>query len=177
MCGCPGVLRPPLARRGPGPSPEGMAEGAGFGVAQEEGDLGQAQIGIPEISDGQILAKLIQNPGKAHPQLTEAPRQGADAHPELLRDRLGLGLSSAKQLRDDRLDPVPQIGRGVHPAGQDLLAVAGQNRVQPFVRRGDRQDKNGFARSSANCAGRQNGLGNRRTSRALRCRGCVRDGT
>ena len=31
-----------------------MAEGAEFGIAEEEGDLGQAEIGVPEISEGQI---------------------------------------------------------------------------------------------------------------------------
>src|SRR5215472_12344442 len=56
-------------------------------------------------------------------------------------DRLGLGFSFAKQFRDDPLDPVPQIGRAVLPAGQDLLAVAGQKLVQPFVYRRNRQGK------------------------------------
>ena len=56
-----GVLRPPLTRRGPGPSPEGMAEGTEFGVAQQESDLREAKIGVPEISEGQIMTKFVQN--------------------------------------------------------------------------------------------------------------------
>ena len=63
------MLRPPLTRRGLGPSPEGMAEGAEFGVAEQEGDLRQAQIGVLEISEGQIMAKLVQDLSKAHPQV------------------------------------------------------------------------------------------------------------
>ena len=64
-----GVSRPPLSRRGPGPSPEGMAEGAEFRVAKEEGDLREAQILISEIPDCQIMAKFVQNLTKAHPQV------------------------------------------------------------------------------------------------------------
>ena len=65
-----GVLRPPRTRRGTGPSHEGAAEGAEFRIAQQEGNLRQAQIGVPEISEGQIMAKLVQDLSKAHPQTT-----------------------------------------------------------------------------------------------------------
>ena len=52
-----------------------MAEGAEFRIAQEEGNLRQAQIGVPEISEGQIMAKLVQDLSKSHPQIAEAPGQ------------------------------------------------------------------------------------------------------
>ena len=87
------------------------------------------------------MAKLVQDLSKGHPQVGETPGQGADTHSKLVGDRLGLGFSSAKQSRDDPLDPMPQIRRAVLPANQDLLAVAGQEPVQPFVRRRKRQGK------------------------------------
>jgi len=46
-----------------------MAKGAEFRVAQEEGDLREAHIGVSEIPEGQIMAKLVQNLTKAHPQV------------------------------------------------------------------------------------------------------------
>jgi len=46
-----------------------MAEGAEFRVAQEEGDLREAQIGISEIPEGEIVAKFVQDLTKAHPWL------------------------------------------------------------------------------------------------------------
>jgi len=116
-----------------------MAEGAELGISQQEGDLREAEIGIPEISEGKIMAKLVQDLREAHAQIAEPPGQSAHAHPELVDDDLGLGFSSAKELRDDRLDPMLQIGRAVLPARQDLLAIAGQKPMEPFVRRGDRQ--------------------------------------
>jgi len=38
-----------------------MAEGTEFGVAQQESDLREAKIGVPEISEGQIMTKFVQN--------------------------------------------------------------------------------------------------------------------
>src|SRR5215469_1221975 len=133
------VLRPPRARRAPGPAPEGMAEGAELGIAQQEGDLGEAEIGIPEISEGQIMAKLVQDLGEAHPKLAEPPGQSPDAHPELMGDDLRLRFAPGKELGDDPLDPIPQIGRALLPVCQDLLAIAGQKPMEPFIRRGNRQ--------------------------------------
>src|SRR5262249_36152191 len=125
------VLCPPRARRGPGPSPEGMAEGAELGIAPQEGGLGEGGVGGPRISEGQIVAKLVQDLREAHPKVAEPPGQSAHAHPELMGDELGFGFSSAEELRDDLLDPMAQIGRAVLPAGQDLLAVAGQKPMEP----------------------------------------------
>jgi len=45
-----------------------MAEGAEFRVAQEESDLREAQVGVSEIPEGQIMAKFVQDLSKAHPQ-------------------------------------------------------------------------------------------------------------
>jgi hypothetical protein len=36
-----------------------VAEGAELGVAQEESDLREAEIGVPEKSEGQIMAKFV----------------------------------------------------------------------------------------------------------------------
>jgi len=46
-----------------------MAEGAEFRVAKEKGDLREAQIGISEIPEGEIMAKFVQDLRKAHPQI------------------------------------------------------------------------------------------------------------
>jgi hypothetical protein len=43
-----------------------MAEGAEFRVAQQESDLREAKIGVPEISEGPIMTKFVQKT-KAHP--------------------------------------------------------------------------------------------------------------
>ena len=59
------------------------------------------------------------------------PGQGADTHPKLAGDHLGLGFSTAKQFRDDRLDPMPQIRRAILPANQDLLTIAGHKLYAP----------------------------------------------
>jgi hypothetical protein len=58
-----------------------MAEGAEFRVSQEESDLREAQIGVREICEGQIMAKLVRDLSKSHPQIAEAPGQSPNTHP------------------------------------------------------------------------------------------------
>ena len=61
-----------------------MAEGTEFGVAQQESDLREARIGVPEISEGQIMTKFVRNLTKAHPQGAELEDAAPCREPEAL---------------------------------------------------------------------------------------------
>ena len=61
-----------------------MAEGTEFRVAQQESDLREARIGVPEISEGQIMTKFVRNLTKAHPQGAELEDAAPCREPEAL---------------------------------------------------------------------------------------------
>src|SRR5438874_8308441 len=109
------------------PTPERMAEGAGVGVAEEVGDFGEAQALVAEVLLGEIGAQLVEDSKEARPTVLESAGQGADAHAQLARYRLGADLAARHQVHQHTLNLVAQPGRHRLAVGKDLLAIAGQD--------------------------------------------------
>lgn len=68
---------PPLLRRAAMPLAQRVVEAALLGIAEQEGDLGQAQRGVAQVLVGQLAAGRVQQGLEAGAGLRQAALQGA----------------------------------------------------------------------------------------------------
>src|SRR6185436_20167857 len=95
----------------PCPSLAGVAEGAEFLIAQEPGDFGHLEPLLLQISLGETVTEILQDPGKADVFRGQTPAEGAPADAETLSDRLQRRLPVREQGRDRILDPRLPVSR------------------------------------------------------------------
>jgi hypothetical protein len=73
-----------LARSLSSPPLEGAVEGAELRVAEEEGDLADAQVGVAEVLEAQLATHCVDGILEGGVVLSEAALEGASAEMELL---------------------------------------------------------------------------------------------
>lgn len=118
--------------RAAGPASEGAGEGAGFGIADQQGDFRHGVVRVRDVRQGEFPAHVFDQRRVFDAMVLEAPLQGTSAQVQLLADLVQRGGAAAHFGRDHPGDLGEQfIGHGA------LLAlsfeVGLECLVQPLV--------------------------------------------
>ena len=93
-----------------GPAPAGGAEGALAGVAEQERDLGQRQVRLVQIPEGQLMPQAVDNIRKAHVEIAKPSGKGALAQAQIGRHDLVACPAGGEQLDDAALQLLQEFG-------------------------------------------------------------------
>src|SRR5262245_4775983 len=99
------------ARRSPRPPFEGVVERPNLRITKQPGDLLQGDAPIVEVTQSKTVSQVIEDFAEAGAFLSEVPREGTRAHPELLGDRCCLDLATGKYAEELIFHQTSQSGR------------------------------------------------------------------